>query len=137
MDISTAIELVSQVVYKPGYTLSADDHSKRFEGTILLRIDYHAYASERSEAPEYKREIDTYATFPVMVADCDDITALYRRILDCLMTVELHEAREFLRVAPTNWAPFHPHKVDGMKRWAEYKDRVSAPVFDDFKFGLA
>lgn len=135
MFISTAIELVSQLVYKPGYMFSAEDHSRRFEGSILLRIDYHAPASERGEAPEYGREIDTYATFPLVVRDCDDID-LYRAIIDCIMQIEEHEAREFLRVSPTMWAPFHPHNIDGMKRW-QAKQIMSPRLIDDLKFGIA
>lgn len=135
MLISTAIELVSQLVYKPGWNFAAEDHTRRFEGSILLRIDYHAYASERKEAPEYLREIDTYATFPLVVRDCDAID-LYRAVLACILEIEEHEAREFLRIEPTMWAPFHPHNIDGMKRWQTH--RIMAPkLIDDLKFGIA
>lgn len=128
MLINTAIDLVNDLIYKPGWKLTATDHTKRFEGTVLLRIDYPARASEREEAPEYAREITTYATFPVIVRDCDN-EALYRKILECIFDIEMHEAREFLRVQPSMWAPFHPHRIDGMKRWGD--------VAHDLKFGIA
>ena len=128
MRIDSAISLVENLVYKPGWSFSATDHSKRFEGAICVRIDYPARASEREEAPSYCREIMTYATFPMIVQDCDD-TALYRKILAAITEIEIHEAREFLRVQPTMWAPFHPHRIDGMKRYGD----VSA----DLKFGIA
>lgn len=128
MLIESAIGLAESLVYKPGWNFTATDHSKRFEGTVLLRIDYPARASERTEAPEYDRLIQTYAEFPMVVQDCDDVS-LYRKILDHIMEIELHEAREFLRVNPTMWAPFHPHRIDGMKRFGT--------LTEDLKFGIA
>jgi hypothetical protein len=129
MLVSSAVELVNQLVFKPGWTISATDHAKRFEGTILVRVDYPARNSNRDQADTgYPEEIMTYATFPIVVADCDD-TALYRAVVNMLCEIETHEIREFLRVAPTNWAPFHPHRVDGMRRWG-------GDIRHDLQFGI-
>ncbi|MFH8698766.1 hypothetical protein DMH25_46215 [Streptomyces sp. WAC 01325] len=119
MEAASAVELLKQLVYKPGWTIDAEDHTHRFEGTVKVRFTFPAHRSERNFAPEgYPEKITTYAEFPIVVADCDDVE-LYRRVLVKIMEVELHEAREFLRVPPTYWAPFHPHRVDGMKRWGD------------------
>ena len=128
MEVKSALDLVNAIIYKPGWRISAEDHTNRFEGAIKVRIDYPARASERDEAPDYEREINTYATFPLIVADCDDI-GIYRRIVAKLIEIETHEIREFLRVQPTRWAPFHPHRIDGMRRWGDPEG--------DLKFGIA
>lgn len=127
MLITTAVDLVDNLIYKPGWRFTATDHTRRFEGSIKLRIDYPARASERDEAPGYDREINTYAEFPIIVRDCADVD-LYRRIIECIMEIEQHEAREFLRVKPTMWAPFHPHNIEGMRRWGT--------TLEDLKFGI-
>lgn len=129
MMVSSAVELVNSLVYKPGWKITATDHTSRFESCIAVRIEYPARQSEKSDAPEgYPNHITTYATFPVLVDDVDDV-GLYRRILEMIMEIELHEAREFLRVLPTYWAPFHPHRADGMRRFGD--------PHGDLRFGIA
>lgn len=120
MEVGSALGLINQVIYKPGWKIEASDSSDRFEGTVRVRFIFPAYKSERELAAEgYPVHMDgTWAEFRIVVADCDD-TELYRRLLQKIMEIELHEAREFLRVPPTLWAPFHPHRVDGMKRWGD------------------
>lgn len=129
MEISSAIRLIENLIYKPEWSFEAKDHSNRFEGAITLRIEYPAFQSERADAENgYPNAIRPYATFPIVVSDCDD-TGLYRLVLECIMQIEEHEAREFLRVKPTMWAPFHPHRVDGMRRFGTMQQ--------DLRFGLA
>ena len=131
MRVESAVELVNHLIYKPGWNITAKDHRNRFEGAIQVRIEYPARNSNREKAAKgYPEEIPggTYAEFPVIVEDCDD-TGLYRKIINKIIDIEAHEAREFLRVEPTCWAPFHPHRIDGMKRWGD--------VEGDLKFGIA
>lgn len=129
MTIQTAIQLVAGIVYQPGWVFTARDHTARFGDTIIVRIDYPARNSDRDQAPAYPEQINTYAQFPIMVNDCDAL-ALYRKLMDAIMRIELHEAREFFRVDPTMWAPFHPHRPDGIERWG------GNPT-DDLLFGVA
>lgn len=135
MDVRSAIELVNNsLVYKPGWTFTATDHTNRFEDTIVVRVDYPARNSNRDQAAEgYQEEIMTYASFPLVVKDCDDESLMFQ-ILDAIGKIEMHEAREFLRLKPTMWAPFHPHRVDGMRRWHE---RTGEPLVGDLQFGIA
>lgn len=129
MLVSSAIELVNSVIYQPGWKLTATDHTNRFEGTVLVRVDYPARNSNRDQAAaQYPEEISTYATFPIIVADCDDVS-VYRALVEMLVEIQTHEIREFLRVQPTGWAPFHPHRVDGMRRWGSDTRR-------DLQFGI-
>lgn len=128
MKPETAIDLVAQLVYLPGWRLEATDHTNRFEDSIVLHVYYPAVNTNREHAPDYTETIETYASFPLVIADVDEV-GLMRLVIDSLLKVWEHETREALRVAPTMWAPFHPHKVDGMGRWGD----TSA----DLMFGVA
>lgn len=129
MEVTTAVELVNSLVYKPGWTIAATDHTNRFEGAIVLRIDYPADNTNRDQAPDgYAERINTYAQEPIIVIDCPDETALFKRVIEKIIAIETHEAREYFRVKPTFWAPFHPHRTEGMARWGN-------PA-DDLKFGI-
>lgn len=129
MEVKSALALINSLIYKPGWSIVAEDHTNRFEGTVKLIISYPARQSEREDAAKgYPVEINPSATFPITVTDCEDDTELYRKIIGAIAQLEIHEAREFLRVHPTNWAPFHPHRVDGMKRWGS--------VEEDLRFGI-
>lgn len=133
METSSAVQLVKALKYKPGWTIDAESAESRFEGTIWVRFTFDTYRSERHLAalgyPEVVKDLRT--RFRVIVADVDDDAELYGRVLDAIVRLETHEAREFLRVAPTNWAPYHPHRVDGMKRWAK---RTGEPIEADLTF---
>lgn len=129
LEVTSAVALVNNVIYKPGWKFEAEDHTSRFEGSVKVKINYPARKSERKDAEiGYPTEIATYASFIMVVADCDD-TMIYRQLIDRVLQIEEHEAREFLRVMPTFWAPFHPHRVDGMKRWGKMEA--------DLGFGVA
>jgi hypothetical protein len=137
VNITSAITLIENLVYKPGWGFEAFDHTNRFEGSIRVKITYPALNSNRDQACDgYPTAISTYAEFPMVVANCDD-SGLYRQVANAIVKIEEHEMREFLRVQPTYWAPFHPHRIDGMKRWNS-TDSVSADqVTPDLQFGIA
>jgi hypothetical protein len=142
MRVESAIALIESVVYKPGYHLSAVDHTNRFEGTVKVRLDYAAPETGRENAAHgYSETIVTYAEFPIAVGDLsgpDAAACLYRRVLDAILDVEAHEAREAFRVNPSLWAPFHPHALDGIKLWERTKDsQQPAELLRDFQFGIA
>jgi hypothetical protein len=129
MTPDTAIALIDGLVYKPGWSFETTDHCHRYENSVLVRINYPAQRSERAEAADgYATTITTYAKFIILLDKLDDV-GLYRRLLDHIACIDSHEAREFLRTRPTLWAPFHPHKTDGMERWGD--------VAADLVFGVA
>jgi hypothetical protein len=136
MLIATAIELVNQLVYKPGWTIMAGDATNRHESTIRVRIEYPAQETSREEARNgYQKDNHPYAQFYIIIdPTCDDVS-LYRHIAERIMEIEQHEMREYLRVEPTYWAPFHPHQIDGMKRWHGVGNR--AGIESDLMFGAA
>jgi hypothetical protein len=120
MEVSSAVDLVNALIFKPEWKIHAEDHTHRFEGTVVVHIEYPAHQYNRADAPAgYPTALMATASFRVMVSDCMDDTGLYRRILEQIAKIDQHEAREALRVLPTYWSPFHPHKTDGMKRWGD------------------
>ncbi|MFF9897746.1 hypothetical protein [Streptomyces longispororuber] len=134
METASAIKLVGEVGYKPGWEFIARDYSHRCEGAIVVRVYYPTRNSNRDHANAgYPDEVTVPVDFPLVVADYTD-EDLYAALLRVIMKIEEHEAREFLRVHPTGWAPFHPHRTTGMQRWA---DRTGRDVLADLQFGIA
>ncbi|WP_282795220.1 hypothetical protein [Streptomyces sp. CC224B] len=134
METESAIKLIGEVIYKPGWELNARDHSSWCEGAIVVGVYHPIVNSNRGQADAgHPNEVTAYAEFPLVVADCTD-EDLYAALLRVIMQIEEHEAREFLRVRPTGWAPFHPHRVTGMRRWA---DRTGKGMLADLQFGVA
>lgn len=118
MECNSAIRLVENLIFLPGWRLEVEDHTHRFEGAIRLNINYPARNTNRDQADGgYATEFNTAAAFVILAGDCNDDIDLYRKVMECILVVWEHECREALRVRGTNWAPFHPHHVDGMKRW--------------------
>ncbi|WP_419995049.1 hypothetical protein [Streptomyces boninensis] len=135
MQPASAVELVEQMIYKPGWEFHAREFTDRFEGAICVEVRYPTYNSNRDEAERgYQTPITGQSAFPLVVAD-GTIEDLCGTMLDLILKIEEHEAREFLRLRPTDWAPFHPHRVEGMRRWLT---RRQAPDFSgDLLFGIA
>lgn len=143
MKITEAIDQIHTMVYKPGWRFEAEDHTNRFQDTVKVTIHYPAYNSDREQAPEYFQSIMTRAAYGVYVGDLntDDLSFA---LLSFIISIESHEAREFLRYPGTLESPFHPHRDAGMKNWA---DRIhQADIFGvtgdvtpttDRLFGLA
>lgn len=160
MYIDTAKALISQMVYKPGWEFEAQDATSRFENAVVVTIWYPCPDSNRDNAmkgypdvepcnvvkggkeieagtPTIRPEGKAKASFTLMIGDADD-TKLYYMLSTAIMKIEEHEMREFMRTKPTFWAPFHPHRTDGMKRWAEMSNREFADVqMGDLTFGIA
>lgn len=135
MDVQSAISFVQQIIYKPGWRFDVIDHTSRFEGTIDVHITYPALDSGSNSNPDTWKDGYTTgipggarAAYPIIVSDTDEIGVL-RRLLNAILDIEEHEAREFLRYPHNGWAPFHPHRIDGMTRWGT--------VDHDLKFGLS
>lgn len=137
MHVDTALTLVNEsLVYPPGYKVTATDHSKRFEDTVCLHVNIDAQASDRAEAPDYATKIKGGArsSFAIAVGDVKDVEQLTYRVINALIEATTHELREFVRVTPTFWAPFHPHRIDGIKRWSQAE---GVDPKRDYLFGLS
>lgn len=138
MRVDTALSLINDGLTLPvGWEIFAEDHRKRFEESVCLNVNItDARKSEREEAPEYKALTNggARAKFVVPVGDVEGIEDLVFRVILAIVEDFTHEVREFVRVKSTSWAPFHPHKIDGIKRWA---DAHGTDPFRDYLFGIA
>lgn len=135
MEQNVACELInSQLVYKPEWTLRAEDYSWRMQGAILLHVSFTAHSSDRNDARQgYQRVLEPlHNAFPIVVQSCTTEDDLIFKVLEIIISLETHEAREFLRRKPTFDAPFHPHRIADMTRWAEHS---GGSVSDDLNFG--
>lgn len=139
MDVPRAIDYINNLILQPGWKVSATDHTNRFQGGVGVRIDYHCANSNRDKAKSgYSEMIDTYASFAFSVEECSEYEVYFRVVL-ALIKIHIHETREFTRVGGTFEAPFHPHRVEEMRRWESLAAGVTlaAGVDDDLQFGLA
>lgn len=127
MNVKTALQLIELIDCGPGWRLEAEDHTHRYQDVIKVTVHVNAIATERehwaTECDGYcnaDETLDVRASFHVFVGRCNNDVDLYRCVFDnAVVPVLLHEAREMFRIKPTGWAPFHPHRRDGMERWGE------------------
>jgi hypothetical protein len=136
MRVDTAVELVNDLVFRPGWTITAEDYSHRHEGTICVSFVYETRNFVREEAPDYKTVVTAPNTirYQIVVGDMSTPEELYFALLKRIERINSHEDREALRDRRTKWAPFYPHKIDGQKRWAALN---GSNVEDDLVFGVA
>lgn len=135
----SACELIGNVIYKPGWLIEPKVNL-RFEHAIAVKVTYPATNSDRDQAakgyPNMVSPMGPHATFTILVKDLDDVQ-LFAALAEILMTIEEHEMREFLRIAPNYWSPFHPHHTNGIRRWAEVTGRDYKSVLQaDLTFGV-
>lgn len=134
MHVIDAIDAVHEIVYKPGWTFEASDHTGRYYGTVKVDVAYSAPNSAQEDAPDgYPNLINPTASFTVCVDDLPDRDALWLRIFDdVIREIEMHEAREFFRIRCENYrAPFHPHIPAGTAAYP------GATRDGDVRFGIA
>lgn len=115
----SAVNIInSSVVFMPGWKIRAEDFTSRHEGCVCLYIEYPGRESGRPGAFKgYPERNHPRAAAMIQVGNFTDVTELHRAVLGKLIEFWTHEAREFYRVLPSGWAPFHPHQIDGMNRW--------------------
>jgi hypothetical protein len=124
------------LAFAPGWTVTAEDATNRFEETICVRFVIAVPNTDREHAPEYKVPVagGARSAWPIYVGDITDPAELIGRVLDAAVENVTHELRETARLAPTWWAPFHPHRADGIRRWSERTGRHPSA---DYLFGLS
>jgi hypothetical protein len=143
MEIQTALDIVNgdpvsgkppAFVYKPGYEFEAFDYTYRLQGAIGPTISMPAPSTDREDARRgYKKILEPlHTTFVIVVKNCKSDDDFLYEIMLKIIELETHEAREFLRKTPTYSAPFHPHRMDSMERYARYSGRS---VNDDMNYG--
>jgi hypothetical protein len=118
MLVSSAVAIINDgIVFFPGWQIHAEDFTSRHEGAVCLSITFPSWETKRSEAMAGFPEANMpRQCFIIQVSDLDDVE-LHRAVIKILVDCFTHEAREAYRIEPSGWAPFHPHKIDGMIRW--------------------
>lgn len=134
MHVQEAIDIVnSHLVYKPGWVFVASDHTNRFQDSIVIHVTYEALNSNRDLARQGYPELvpgGARASFPIMVGDMDR-EAFHRCLLERIVDIETHEAREFMRFRDQDFrSPFHPHRLHGIHHFGHAET-------EDLLFGVA
>lgn len=140
MRVADACACINKLATVPGFTVEACSHEHRYEDTLKLTVTALDWPnSDRDQAPGYPEKVNPngpYAHFPVYVGDVTNKAELIGRVLDTLIRVFEHEAREFTRYHDGDeWvAPFHPHRKCGIDAWCE---RTGHEPTRDTTYGLA
>lgn len=136
MEVQTAVQLINDAVFRPGWEITAEDYSHRHESCVCVSYIFETWNFVKEEAPTYPTRIKAPNTIrcPLIVADMGGVEDLFYAVLQQIGKINSHEDREALRVGSTLWAPFYPHRVDGQKRWA---DRNGSTIDEDLLFGVA
>jgi hypothetical protein len=124
MDAQRAAELINGISYRPGWKIEA--HYLPGLPFVLVQAYVRTVNSNRELALKgYPEEIvlgpDTIIDAELYATPED----LYRRILDWIIGLEVHEAREFFRVGDDMDAPFHPHREECQRAWERTARDVS------------
>lgn len=134
MSPDTAIALISEISYKPNFTLHAYPNRSN-SGAVSLDIDYEVPNSNVEYAPEYTFVGTVSRTFTLQVSEISVDDELYQLVFQCLLQIETHECREFFGTGGNQYEkPFHPHTPDGIRNW-----RTLRPIhiLDDVPAGYA
>lgn len=116
-----AVEMIHEMILRPGYFIDATPSIRRYEDSVNIIITCDTRDTGTYDRPDMWKEgypvhVMAPAAFTLMVGHLDEL-GLYRAILDHILAVETHEWREFLRNPHTGRAPFHPHTEAGMANY--------------------
>lgn len=118
------VDFINRVSYKPGWTITATpDRLAELFGVHAVEITTHRRELDSSK-PETGELVDVYGgAYLNLGPDGVDENTLAALVLWGLIGDEAHEAREFFRVEGKS--PFHPHRDDGRRAWADALDTPS------------
>lgn len=120
MNAQRAVELINKISYRPEWEISAHLMAAGLP-YVFVTARVHTVNSDRDQAIKgYPEKIILGPDTMIDAELYDTPDDLYGRILDWIIGLEIHEAREFLRVGDDMRAPFHPHRPEGQAAW----DRV-------------
>jgi hypothetical protein len=126
MRIEQALEIISDLVFRPGWTITATP-AYPLEGgnwqagawdkiTVTCTID--TVDTNREYAPGYAKPKTITDVQEIDVSRLDEDGLIYVLISKVFADTHQHEDREFLRRRSQGYdAPVHPHKVVGNLRW--------------------
>lgn len=119
MDAQTAVELINEIHFMPGWRVSAELDWWSSSRLVTVTCEVDTVNSNRDMALQgYPQAITIAPVMTIDPAQFTDADVLYVGILGWIVDVFKHEAREFFRVGNDMEAPFHPHKPEGDARLA-------------------
>ncbi len=138
MEVRHAIRIIHAMIYLPGWSFEATDHTDRFQDAIQVKIHYRALNTNEERAAEgyqggEEAELKTWAAKPLYVGDMTDELELQFALEEMIREIDDHKRREALREAGSLIAPFHPHRLQGTKNWIRFNP--SYRMEDDLRFG--
>lgn len=117
MDVYEISDLVNTrgMTYKDGWRFRAyPAYSRQADHREVVRVNWEADVDNSSPAyVDPRPRVLASGTFEVTPGDR---TSVEDQILAGVIEAEMHETREFLRFG--GFAPYHPHRADGDRRWA-------------------
>ena len=118
MDRAEAIAFLRRLRYKPNWKINVSYATPRlgFGSGDPLVLDLQLTDVPDAVNPDERVSVTGIAA--VDLGRCRTELDLARSLLDQLIEVEVHEAREFLRT-PDGVAPFNPHTERGQVAWAQ------------------
>lgn len=143
METHEAIDIINNnLAYKPGWNIEA--YVPFYEpkhGNIRVLFRFPAYNSARELFihDEAEGPFENIVGFPLGVSELETADDLVYKILEQIMRIENHEAREFLRLKNDSEykyrAPFHPHRDRTMVNYAERTDNPGRTMVQDILYG--
>jgi hypothetical protein len=134
MRINEALHIVrNDIITQRGVRLKAQA-SGRLDDTIVVQVIIRPRLSQFPPDYPVKARGPVASNHLVRVDDLDSAEDLLTRVADVICRVSEHEIREFTRLRPDYRAPVHPHKGEGIDRWAAAHD--TDPMLDR-TFGVA
>jgi hypothetical protein len=109
--------ILDSLVFRPGWKFSAKTtpNNDWWGGDVELHMECTTVDTDREYARQgYNMPRTLEWDVPLDSRNYDNSDQLLGAVFVMLMQIELHEAREFLRVGSENFrAPFHPHRPEG------------------------
>jgi hypothetical protein len=137
MRIEQAVAFVNDLVFRPGWKISArpsypmrgGDWQAGAWDRIMVTLRVETVDTNQEHAPEYRKAKIIEHDFEVIIPQLDEDDLLYE-VLRGIADLNDHEDREFLRQRSKDYyAPLHPHKMDGQLRLMSAKVRHADRAF--------
>lgn len=145
METHEAIDIINNnLAYKPDWNIEAYVPFYERDGVnirVLFRFPSYNSARELFIRDMHKEDgvFENMIGFPLIVDDVETADDLVYKILEHILRIENHEAREFLRLRDDSEyayrAPFHPHKDETMVNYATRTDNPGRTMVEDILYG--
>lgn len=118
MDKDRACQIINnEIITARGVRLEGKGHDRTDDGVVLAVI-FRPMLSQNPPDYPVRAKNPVASRHVIRVGDIDTREDLLTRVVDVLIACSSHEIREFTRLRPHYDAPVHPHRGEGIERWA-------------------